>query len=71
MVPDGLRCDQGAATGLLAHQALLVMHHLQMVDDHSLILPFLSAPQTVGYPIEMAECIQIVNVGYSHNLQGL
>ena len=38
------------------------MHHLQMVDDCPLVLPFLSAPQTVGYPIEMAECIQMVDV---------
>ena len=35
MVPDGLRCDRGTVEALLAHQAQLVVHHLQMVDDSS------------------------------------
>ena len=42
-----------------------------MVDDHSHVLPFLSAPQTVGHPIEMVECVQMVDVGKAHDLQGL
>ena len=58
MVPDGLGCDWGTVEALLTHQAQLVMCHLQMVDDSSLILPFLPTPWTVGYPFEMMEGIQ-------------
>ena len=42
-----------------------------MIDDHSLILPFLPTPQTVGYPVEMMESIRMVNTGYIHDLWGL
>ena len=61
MAPDGLTCDQGTAEALLTHQAQLVVHHPQIVDDSSLILPFLPRPQTVGYPIEMTDGIQMVD----------
>ena len=61
MVPDGLRCDWGTAEALFTHQAKLVVHHPQMVDDSSLILPFLPTPQTVGYPIKMMECVRMVD----------
>ena len=47
------------------------MHHLQMVDNPSLILPFLSALGTVGLPVEMAEGIWMVDVGKAHDLQEL
>ena len=63
MMLDGLGCDWGTANALLAHQAQLVVYHLQMVDDHSLILPFLPTPQTVGYPVEMIECVRMVDTG--------
>ena len=63
MVLDGLRCDQGTAKALLAHQTQLVVHHQQMVDDHPIILPFLPTPQTVGYPIETTECIRMADTG--------
>ena len=52
VVPDGLGCEQGTVEALLAHQALLVVHCLQMVNDSSLILLFLPTSQTVGCPIE-------------------
>ena len=47
---------------------LTLMCHPQMVDDCSLILPFLSAPQTVGHPIGTVEGIWMVDVGKAHDL---
>ena len=44
---------------------------LQMVDDCFFILPFLSTPQTVGHPFEMADCIWMVDVDKAHDLWGL
>ena len=32
-----------------------------MVDDGSFILPLLPTPQTMGYPIEMEECVGMVD----------
>ena len=58
---DGLRCDQGTAEGLLAHQAQLVMHHGQMVDHNSFILSFFPTPRAMDYPIEMMECVRMVD----------
>ena len=46
------------------------MHCLQMIDDCPLVLPFLSTAQAVGYPVEMAECIQMVDIDLAHDLWG-
>ena len=71
MMLDGLRGDQGTAKALLTHQAKLVVHCPLMVDNHSLILPFLPTPWTVGYPTEMMECIWVVDTCQAHDLWGL
>ena len=61
MALDSLRCDHGTAEALLVNQAQLVMCCPQMVDDSSFVLPFLTTPQAMGYPIEMMECIGVVD----------
>ena len=61
MALDGLGCNKGTAEALLTHQAQLVVPCPQIVDNSSLILPFLPTPWTVGYPIESMEGVRMVD----------
>ena len=42
-----------------------------MVNDDSLILPLLSTPWAMGYPIEIMEDIRMMDNGKAHDLRGL
>ena len=60
MAADGLQHDGWAAKTFLTHEAQLVVHCLQVVDNGDFVLTLLPTPGAVGQPVEVAECIQIM-----------